>query len=295
MAAVVRIKRHLDEDPLNALILNCKRRKLSCGENEEEKSAVLQFAGTSEEENIENLLNKYNVAKAADIKEHFKKPPIDILQKLRTEVKEQSRNNRYKIVNRFRQIIKINEECENLKSDPEFTVFDIETDFNRNDSTERNKNDSVIPKYVYDFYYTSSDDLGDADLDELSVYPLMDSQYDPFIFGSMRDNGLEGKDSDGDSDDSNAECNWRNDYPDEDDLESINEDDMIGAVNNINLGEDLSSDDGEEDFVYSRYDDNGGYNLRADKLKYGKLYADFKAKNLNDSYYSDIDEDEYFH
>lgn len=50
---------------------------------------------------------------------------------------------------------------------------------------------------------------------------------DPLIFGSARDNGLDGLDSDDNSEDSNAENHWMNDYPDEEDLESITEDDMV--------------------------------------------------------------------
>lgn len=47
MAAVIRLKRHLDDEPLSALILNCKKRKKSSEcENETEISTVLTFAGT---------------------------------------------------------------------------------------------------------------------------------------------------------------------------------------------------------------------------------------------------------
>lgn len=56
-----------------------------------------------------------------------------------------------------------------------------------------------------------------------SVHPL----NDPLVFGSARDNGLDGLDSDDNSEDSNAENHWMNDYPDEEDLESITEDDMV--------------------------------------------------------------------
>lgn len=49
MAALVRIKRCLDEDPLESLILNCKRRKPNGKENDntEELSTVFQLAATS--------------------------------------------------------------------------------------------------------------------------------------------------------------------------------------------------------------------------------------------------------
>lgn len=56
MAAVIRMKRHIDEVPLNAFVLNCKRRKTD-GEtsqdstsldngSKEETSTILKFAGT---------------------------------------------------------------------------------------------------------------------------------------------------------------------------------------------------------------------------------------------------------
>lgn len=51
MAAVVRIKRRLDENPLETLVLNCKRRKPNGPEEKaepEDLSAVLQLAGTSQ-------------------------------------------------------------------------------------------------------------------------------------------------------------------------------------------------------------------------------------------------------
>lgn len=50
MAAVVRIKRRLDEDPLETLVLNCKRRKTSGADEaqQQELSAVLRLAGTSQ-------------------------------------------------------------------------------------------------------------------------------------------------------------------------------------------------------------------------------------------------------
>lgn len=127
------------------------------------------------------------------------------------------------------------------------------------------------------------------------------------MFGSTRDNGLNDVDSDDDSEDSNAENNWRNDYPNESDVESINEEDMIGAMKNFNIDEDLSSDDGEEGFVYSIDSEAAGFEEdidESDVFRYGERYAKFKAKHKNyikstgldnDLYYGDIDEDEYYY
>lgn len=309
MAAVVRIKRRLDEDPLETLVLNCKRRRNdSDSQDREDLSAVLKLAGTShEEENIDTLLRKHRVAEITELKEQFKKHSVNVTKRLRSDIKESSKNSRYRVVNCFRKTLNNSDDTEDAAeaSTSQLTVFDIETDYNKNESNTENKNsvNEDKTKYVYDFYYTSSDDFGDADIqDYVSVFPV----HDPLIFGSMKDNGLNEQESDEDSEDSNAENNWKNDYPDEDDLASINEDDMIEAVNNLKIDEDLlSSDSGEEDLVYSReeqeFQDDEAEHDREDELRYGKLYAKFKAKNksinsselANDLYYGDIDEQEY--
>lgn len=111
----------------------------------------------------------------------------------------------------------------------------------------------------------------------VSVHPL---QQD-LVFGSYRENGL---DSDGDfeSEDSNSESNWRNDYPDSDHSEnSICDEDMRNAVMRMNCaGEDsdLSSDEYDQDLVYSLAEhdvDNFGY-------KYAKYKAKIKAEMADD-------------
>lgn len=52
MAAVVRLKRHLCEEPLEALVINCKRPKLETNDSakSEEFKTVLKFAGTVKEQ-----------------------------------------------------------------------------------------------------------------------------------------------------------------------------------------------------------------------------------------------------
>lgn len=111
-----------------------------------------------------------------------------------------------------------------------------------------------------------------------SVYPLSDE----LVYGSYRDNGFNDTDS-YDSEDSNAENNWRNDYPDEEsDLESVTEEDMMKAVKRMNVdGEsDLSSDEAEEKYVYDEDDEEEEQSVSAEDVKkYGSVYAKFKAKS----------------
>lgn len=51
MAAIVRVKRRLDEEPLEAVILSCKKRKLNndVTEQAELSTTLLKFAGTIKE------------------------------------------------------------------------------------------------------------------------------------------------------------------------------------------------------------------------------------------------------
>lgn len=113
-------------------------------------------------------------------------------------------------------------------------------------------------------------------------------------------------DSDIDSEDSNAENDWRNEYPDEDDMLSVTEDDMVEAMKNVDLEDDLLSSEDEEGFSYSIDSEAAGFEEDIDETdvhRYGERYARFKArikKSISDKsdgnhdfYYGDIDgEDE---
>ncbi|KAJ8910990.1 hypothetical protein NQ315_010819 [Exocentrus adspersus] len=309
MAAVIRLKRRPDEEPLEAVILSCKKRKLSTNGTEEAglSTTLLKFAGTvREDENVVDHLKKERISEISELKEQFKKHTVNINEKLREQMKETSKNSRYRVVNCFRSQNTGDNNCIGLNcTDSAYTIFDIETDFNDNNSRIENHNiDRSEPKFVYDLYYTNSDDFGDADIDDyVSVYPLSD----PLMFDSTCTNGANIQNSEDDSEDSNAENNWRNDYPDESDLESVNEDDMIEAMRKVDISEDLlSSDEGEEAYVYGNDSEGSGYEeniTESDIFRYGERYAKFKAKHKNiqgtgsgnDLYYGDIDENEYYY
>lgn len=51
MAAIVRVKRRLDEEPVEAVILSCKKRKLNNDITDEDQlsTTLLKFAGTIKE------------------------------------------------------------------------------------------------------------------------------------------------------------------------------------------------------------------------------------------------------
>lgn len=52
MAAVIRVKRRVTEDPLDAFVLNSKRRREEETTDKDEVSTILKFAGT-----VQNQVN----------------------------------------------------------------------------------------------------------------------------------------------------------------------------------------------------------------------------------------------
>lgn len=84
-------------------------------------------------------------------------------------------------------------------------------------------------------------------------------------------------------------------------MESIQDDDILKAVENLDLNDDLSSDDGEEGFVYSIDSESAGFEEdidESDVRRYGEMYARFKAKSKQtyevdrSFYYGDIDDED---
>lgn len=56
MAAVIRVKRRITEEPLDAFVLNCKRQKIE-ENNSDETSTILKFAGTVNSQVIISLFS----------------------------------------------------------------------------------------------------------------------------------------------------------------------------------------------------------------------------------------------
>lgn len=130
--------------------------------------------------------------------------------------------------------------------------------------------------YVYDLYYVQSENDMFLD-DEVSVHAFEQE----LVHDSYRDHGY--PESECDSDDSNSESNWRNDYPDSSYSEgSIDEDDIREAVMNMRLEEesDLSE---EDDFVYAVDE--------AVVENFGYKYARYKARMLKELEEDDADAD----
>ncbi|XP_076648567.1 female sterile (2) ltoPP43 [Halictus rubicundus] len=263
MAAVLRVKRRHDDEPLSALLIACKRMKTSENEEAEDSmtndslTTLVKFAGTvnnKERTAVENLIQTLS---KDELKASFKQHSVDILNKAREKTKQASAESRYKVINCFRSL-----DSDVLKDSENkvMTVIDVEDSISC--ATGKQQTTEKDDKYVYDLYYGQTDDQVYID-DKVSIHPF-DQEL---VFDNYRDNYPE---AECESDDSNSESNWRNDYPDSDHSErSIDESDMREAVRNMILedGSDLSS---EDDFVYAVNE--------ADVEAYGYKYARYKAK-----------------
>ncbi|XP_026678104.1 secreted acidic protein 2 [Diaphorina citri] len=205
------------------------------------------------------------------------------------------------VVNLFRNI-----KPEDFKEDGDVTPLTVIDIVNQEKSSDEIKES----EYVYDLYYTQ---MG-SDLDELiagNTYSILPIQDELYLGGDTDENSdLEPEDDE----DSNEENNYRNDYPDEDevkddedeykseedyegDIMEYGEDPDVSGIANDFIGQcrladseddmysdaDLSSDD-DEDKIYDE-----------DLVLSHSSYSTYlKKKAKREAYRNDIDdEDEY--
>ncbi|CAK1549609.1 unnamed protein product [Leptosia nina] len=239
-STVLRVKRRLEDNPQDALVLLCKRRKT---DEEEISPSLFVFRGSVENQEAKNVIQIV----PKDIKLKPKTDVDDIIKKIRQERKEVSSENRYEVVNC----------CRGLKDDA-VNLIDLKQLGEESDNV----------KYTYDLYTAIKEDFDISMLDNLVS---IENYETDLILGTYRENGQDSSDAADDDDDSNDENNWRNDYPDSE-PSSIDEDDIIAAMERCDL-DDLSTED--ED-VYTDPPDL----FNEDVKKYGASYAKYKAKVL---------------
>lgn len=246
-STVLRVKRRLEDNHQDALVLVCKRYKI---DSEEVSPSLFVFRGSVENEEhdqVKNIVpNNIKLKHSTDVS--------DIIQNIRKERKNFATENRYEIVNCSR----------GLKGDSVQDDFDL-VDLQR-------KDEKPNERYIYDLYTSAKEDFDISMLDNLVSIENYETHL---VLGSYRENG-NASDDDDDSEDSNAENNWRNDYPDSE-PSSIDEEDMIKAVENINIEDDLSSDVDEEK-IYDEPPDL----FNEDVKRYGAAYAKYKARVLSE-------------
>lgn len=95
----------------------------------------------------------------------YKKHKVNIANKLRQETQIASKESRYKVINCFRASgcsSPLNTETPE-KTDT-YTIYDVEL---KEASAGGKEGITEQSNYVYDLYYTQSDDFGDAEMNEL--------------------------------------------------------------------------------------------------------------------------------
>ena len=190
---------------------------------------------------------------------------VDISKKTRDKVQHESNENRYKIVNSFRKL--------NSTGGEQIDVIDIE-EVKQNIEPE-------INDYVYDLYYTQINE-------ELSIEELISVEpANELVFDSYRDNDPEFV---YESEDSNSENYYKNDYPEEEsDKNSSNSDSsIVEAMKNVDIENELSSD---EDFVYAVDEDDEANRHHFSYLTKNTVVSSASSTDSNTDHESDESED----
>lgn len=316
-STVIRVKRRITDEPFDTFIFNCKRFKSSnSSENNQNgantddtnqpiKNKILKLAATvSTEDDIKTHLIKLRKNEAEDIVQNVPKPDR-IINKLRDQFKSNAQNQRFKVVSCFRSDFGIdsNESADGSKQN--ITIVDvikeeqpnIQTKQNETEPTTTNASEQHDENFVYDLYHVPEkiEPVEEDDFQYISITPFNNFTYQ---------NDDKYADTDYDSEDSNNEAHWRNEYPDTDDGLSVDEEDMRRAVEDLNLDSDannLSSDDdcnyGEDPVVHfmdeSDEDEYEYFKKHGRRKNHGAFYRSNqrnKCKNVDEE--SDIDDDD---
>lgn len=256
-SAVFRVKRRIDDEPYDKFVLNCKRPKLadeaaaSNAENTaadvESGRAILKLAATVQaDDDIGAHLSRLQKTDAEQCVRKVRKPS-NVVAKLRKQFQNDAQQQRYKILSDNRAadggahgdsghiVIDVVKEDEAIECKLGEHAADVAGGTAGDPVGSSTKN-----RFVYDLYtFDSGEPPIQWDLGHIaSILPFNDFMY------QMNDETLDN--SDVDSEDSNDEANWRNEYPDTDDGSSIGDNDIRRAVEDMNFdGEEgqLSSDD----------------------------------------------------
>lgn len=255
MAAVIRVKRRTTDEPFNKFVLNCKRRRISADESSDsvvapnllessdETTTILKFTGTiKSDDDIKTHLTRLTKADAEESVRKVRKI-CNVTARNREQLRQNAQNNRFKVINCVRSVADGDGATES-----DLTIVDVIKDDAKDVNDEQPSDDgeakasmAMETDYVYDLYVAEGEQNTEIDYDNMiSIRPFDDLVY------QANDDAY--KDSDN-SEDSNDEDHWRNEYPDTDDDFSVGEEDMRRAVEDLKFGsdDDLSSDESDYD------------------------------------------------
>ncbi|RNA33692.1 putative RNA polymerase II nuclear localization SLC7A6OS [Brachionus plicatilis] len=302
MCTIIKVKRKITEDPLECLILECKKKKIYDTRTEKQKifKQILKYGGSANSEaEIPDKIKQLSLQKETEkAKINLGKNTSDKKYNFTIQNKKRSLTDDQEQPSEDNKKAKVN-------TDENINIIDVV--LNENFSPDKQKNENQHEKitcngidlirekcevpnnaYVYDIYYTKNSDVH-LDL----LYP---NNYEIRSYNIYQDIDLiddsvkkeEGPDNFFDEDeDSNDEDNWRNDYPDEED----DIDDEDDEEPHSNRGVLYNEDDDYDDY------ENGYNDFEGDDDPFDKKLAAYmkKSMNLDRSYNEDNDsfDDEY--
>lgn len=292
--SVIRLKRLANEDPAEALVVEYKRKKLEKDESNEssENKFVFHFVGTLDskcEKNINDVAKVVN-----DLRKNPKTPKLNAVKNLKEEVKNNSKINRYKLIDSLRKVPEDPNNSKNSVEDGEeeleiFNVYDAENELkaeNVSQSETITCNDVPMQNhsasdFVYDLYYTecvpTSSDVWDLPV-SIEGYP-----YPEVTLGTEQDSDADLYE---DEDDSNSESNWRNDYPDKDPEAS----DSQSASDNDDYGDHIGEYNEEAEYL-ANYEDDDEYDSCTEKMRSFAIDHDYGQFSKTSSHGSDSADD----
>lgn len=249
LSLILRVKRRSHVDPADALVVS-KKRKIdpSTTHEKEEATSVFRLAGTVGDVDEETLMSKIR-QHTTDHRALTKHNPLAKLtmsslhDRQREEAKTASLDRRFQFVSKLRHLDEEAEDSVLDQAGDKVQVYDVILDGTppssllqahisasadtsgvacsnkyvvtcndeamiRERVTSRPNPGDGSEDYVYDLYYSD-----EASMQDISTYDWSSlTVYEPEYVHDV----IESEDGEEDDDDSNAEDNWRNDYPDED-------------------------------------------------------------------------------
>ncbi|XP_012535105.1 serine-aspartate repeat-containing protein C [Monomorium pharaonis] len=234
MAAILRVKRKTADSPQESLVIACKRQKTECSDSTPNTQLVAEFAGTLTDptkdvvECIADLLPKVE-SREAGVKRAFNDNYAECIPKKLSKSTETNLAERYKVI----QWSSLNEEKNYTLEDKYMTLIDVEDCWSTNALYLTDKED--IEDYEYDLYYAKTNDDDIVWLKNENLWVMQPECPN-----------VESED-DADSEDSNAESHWKNDYPDTDPDNSSDHDSDSDNFDNFDNFEDNDDSDSEID------------------------------------------------
>ncbi|XP_064466513.1 probable RNA polymerase II nuclear localization protein SLC7A6OS [Ornithodoros turicata] len=264
MATVVRIKRKADENPACTIVLASKKPKVESNDALN-GSYVFSYAGTFKDPDSEEAIETLNRVKSGrlHLRDAVKSHKSDVSTKIREQHRKASKEKRLQLLLSHRAILDeiTTEDTENLEpthpresTNDLFRIYNVAAeDLNEEHEEDPTAKESMtitcndVPMvrcpaapdtsrddYVYDIYFS---DAGVTLVNQESYIMERYAISEEFVPEAADESDLE---FDDDSD-SNAEDNWRNEYPDED----------AGFEKRLDFYDDYS-DDGGADCVTDR-------------------------------------------